>query len=203
MRIANEYLFSFLSSFFSSACSKLRRPFAGGLLTLATRSASRETMVSDLRRHRVAAGSPITLQALLRALVPLLPRPKAVALCRLACSMLRQELRLTKEDFQLVVRRVLGEDLAVLQSVMATFRMQQRRACMRVRSASLKGATNLGVRRVGTVEYRATADGVWTRSRQHQTIGQCHSAEHTIGRSARRVHGGAGTCGAHDAYERS
>lgn len=37
-------------------------------------------------------------------LVPLLPRAKSVALCRLAHSTLQQEVRLTKHDFQYLVR---------------------------------------------------------------------------------------------------
>ena len=67
----------------------------------------------------------------LRALVPLLPRSKSMALWLLTRCTLRQEVCLTKTDFQLLVRHILGEDLVILQSV--TRGLAKRQRCMRSR----------------------------------------------------------------------
>lgn len=44
--------------------------------------------------------------------------------------MLRQELRLTKDDFQMIVRRVLGDDMIVLQVSSASHRQPVRTAAL-------------------------------------------------------------------------
>eukprot|EP00965_Chrysotila_dentata_P051002 1691165-Pleurochrysis_carterae.AAC.2 len=69
----------------------------------------------------------------LQALVPLLPRAKCLALCTLTQRALRHEVRLTKPEFQLLVRHILGDDIVVLQSLTASLcrprsNQQQKRA---------------------------------------------------------------------------
>ena len=52
-----------------------------------------------------------------------------IALCQLARSTLRQELQLTKSDFQDIVRCILGEDIVVLQTVTAGLAQQRPAPC--------------------------------------------------------------------------
>ena len=74
--------------------------------------------------------SATSLKQLLAALVPRLPRSKSLRLVKLAHFTLRQELRLTKKDFKLLVRTILGEHIVVLQAVVAYLGQKDRR-CIR------------------------------------------------------------------------